>query len=435
MDNQQVVNNNKATTAQEYAKQNKKFSYWRTRTFYSIMIGYAAFYLVRQNFSVAIPSICHELNINKIDIGVVMSIGGLVYGLGKFLFGIIGDKYSARYVMAIGLALSGIMNLLLGISSILPLIIMYYSLNQCFQSMGNPPCMKMLANWFGKTEFASRSAIWNISVHVGNSLALSISPVILNYYGWRYIFYIPGVFCILLSIFIFNRLRDKPQSLGFPIIEEIEGTSNNNTPKVKLSFKELTKSVLLNKYIWCIALANLFIYINRMTFLNWGPTLLQESKGISILDNKFKITMVLFDISGMVGSLVAGYLSDKLFNGRRIPVAVLYTIITAIAMYIFKIVPNIATTLNSIIIIFIGFLLTAPIVLVNTAAADFSSKESVASVTGFTGTFGYIGTAIAGVGNGYIVEHYGWNAVLIFAMISSICSTILFSLLWKKVKQ
>ena len=419
-------------STQQYAKQNKKFCYWRNRTFYSIMIGYAAFYLVRQNFSVAVPSICNELGISKIDIGLVMSIGGLVYGLGKFLFGLIGDKYSARYVMTIGIALSGIMNIILGTSSILPIIIICYSLNQCFQSMGNPPCMKMLANWFGKTEFASRSAIWNISVHVGNSLALSISPVILSYYGWRYIFYIPGIFCILLSIFIFNRLRDTPKSLGFPSVTEIEGTNKQRKEQVKLSFKELTKSVLLNKYIWCIALANLFIYINRMTFLNWGPTLLQESRGISILDNKFKIIMVLFDFSGMIGSLVAGYLSDKLFNGKRIPVAIIYTVITAITMYLFQIIPITSVILNTSIIIFIGFLLTAPIVLVNTAAADFSSKESVASATGLTGTFGYIGTAIAGVGNGYLVEYYGWNSVLIFASISAIFSTMLFALLWKK---
>ncbi|MBR1944431.1 MAG: MFS transporter [Alphaproteobacteria bacterium] len=420
-------------TTQEYARRNTKFKYWRNRTFYSIMIGYAAFYLVRQNFSVAVHSICQELHITKVDMGLVMSIGGLVYGLGKFLFGLVGDKYSARYVMAIGLALSGIMNILLGISSILPLIIIYYSLNQCFQSMGNPPCMKMLANWFGKTELASRYAIWNISVHVGNSLAVSISPIILSYYGWRYIFYIPGIFCILLSIFLFNRLRDTPSSLGFPSVEEIEGNKlTEKQEKIKLSFKELTKSVLLNKYIWCIALANLFIYINRMTFLNWGPTLLQESRGISILDTKFKIIMILFDISGMIGSLIAGYVSDKVFKGRRIPVAIIYTLLTAFTMYLFKIIPITSTLLNSIIIIFIGSLLTAPIVLINTAATEFSSKESVASATGFTGTFGYIGTAIAGVGNGYLVEHYGWNSVLSFATISAIGSTVLFALLWNK---
>ncbi len=423
---------NTLMTTQQYAKQNKKFRYWRTRTFYSIMIGYGAFYLVRQNFSVAVPSICQELNISKINMGLVMSIGGLVYGLGKFLFGLIGDKYSSRYVMTIGLALSGIMNILLGVSSILPTIIICYSLNQCFQSMGNPPCMKMLANWFGKTEFASRSAIWNISVHAGNSLALSISPIILSHYGWRYIFYIPGIFCILLSIFIFNRLRDTPSSLGLPSVEEIEGTNKLHKEKTKLSFKDLTKSVFLNRYIWYIALANLFIYINRMTFLNWGPTLLQESRGISILDNKFKVIMVLFDVSGMIGSLVAGYLSDKLFNGERIPVAIIYTILTAIVMYLFKTISNTSIILNSIIIIFIGFLLTAPIILVNTAAADFSSKESVASATGLTGTFGYIGTAIAGIGNGYLVEYYGWNSVLIFATVSAIFSTLLFTLLWKK---
>ena len=259
-------------------------------------------------------------------------------------------------------------------------------------------------------------------------------PIILSYYGWRYIFYVPGVFCILLSIFIFNRLRDTPSSLGFPSVEEIECNKKENKVKTKLSFKELTKSVLLNKYIWCIALANLFIYINRMTFLNWGPTLLQESRGISILDNKFKIVMVLFDISGMIGSLIAGYVSDKVFNGRRIPVAVIYTLLTAFTMYLFKSISSNSVLLNAIVIIFIGSLLTAPIVLINTAAAEFSSKDSVASATGFTGTFGYIGTAIAGVGNGYIVEHYGWNSVLLFATVSALCSTILFALLWNKKK-
>ena len=75
---------------------NKEFKYWRRRTLYSIMIGYGAFYLVRQNFALAIPFICSELNVTKVDIGLIMSIGGLLYGLGKFLFGLLGDKYSAR---------------------------------------------------------------------------------------------------------------------------------------------------------------------------------------------------------------------------------------------------------------------------------------------------------------------------------------------------
>jgi sugar phosphate permease len=80
----------------------KVFSYWRFRTMYSIMLGYAAFYLVRQNFSFAIPSICSEFGYTKQDIGMVLTIGAVLYGVGKGLFGLLGDRYSARYIMVIG---------------------------------------------------------------------------------------------------------------------------------------------------------------------------------------------------------------------------------------------------------------------------------------------------------------------------------------------
>ena len=417
-------------TGIQYAKENKQFRYWRIRTMYSIMIGYIAFYLVRQNFSVTVPAICSELNFSKTDIGLVMSIGGILYGLGKFLFGLIGDKYSARYVMSIGLFVSGIMNVFLGMSSILPIIIICYSLNQCFQSMGNPPCAKMLANWYGATEIGGKWALWNTSVHIGSALAMYISPNILRYYGWRYVFYIPGIFAILLSIFIFNRLRDTPESLGFPSIEEIEGRAKKEKVKQKLSFVEIAKLVLFNKYVWCAALANLFVYINRMTFLNWGPTLLQESRGSSMNGAGFQ--MVLFEMAGMLGGLIAGHVSDKVFKGRRAPVAALCMCLMTVFMIIFKFIPRNSYILNSVCILGIGSLMTAPIILISMAATDFTSTKAAASAAGFTGALGYVGTAISGVGNGYLADHYGWDSVVLCTIISAICGAILLGVLWNK---
>ena len=416
--------------AAQYARENKEFRYWRIRTMYSIMIGYAAFYLVRQNFSIAVPSICSELQISKTDIGWVMSIGGLLYGVGKFAFGLVGDKYSARYVMPIGLAVSGLMNICLGMSSAIPLIVICYALNQCFQSMGNPPCMKLLANWHGATELGGKWAIWNMSVHAGNSLAMWLAPVLLLNYGWRAVFYIPGVCAILLSGFLFDRLRDTPESMGFPSIEEIEGTEKKKKTNAKLSFKELCKLVLTNKYVWCVAMANFFVYINRMTFLNWGPTLLQESRGSSLGGAGFQ--MILFDIAGILGGIVAGYASDKLFKGRRAPVGAIIMFLMCGIMGIFRSIPKDSFLLSSICILVIGALMTCPIILISMAATDFTSKKAAASATGFTGTLGYVGTAVSGVGCGWLAEHYGWNAVVVSTMISALLGAVLFVMLWNK---
>ena len=425
----------------EYAQNNKDFKYWRTRTLYSMMLGYGSYYFVRQNFAIAIPSICKALNITKTDLGSTISVGAIIYGVSKLLSGLLGDKYSSRYVMTIGLFLSGIMNLCLGASSVLPTVIICYSLNQCVQSMGSPPCSKLLANWFAPKERGSKWGIWDTASHIGSAINMFIAPLLLTYYGWRSVFYIPGIIAICLSFFLFNRLRDTPQSLGFPSIEDLSAKSNsttgtdissismNNTSTSSTTINTL-KLVLHNKYVWCLAIANLFVYINRTTFVTWGPTLLQEFRGISIQNTG--LNMVIFEIAGMCGSILAGMISDKLFDGRRAPVATLGMLFMGLAISIFWCVPCNSHMLNALCMFCIGLVSTVPCMLISLGAIDFSEKGATASSAGFTGTLGYLGTVIAGFGNGYLSDHCGWNTVVFCTIISAVIASICLSLLWNK---
>lgn len=411
-------------TAKQYGRENKEFKYWRMRTMYSIMIGYGAFYMVRQNLSYAVPSMCSELGISKSDIGFVMSIGAILYGLGKFIFGLVGDRYSARYVMAIGLFASGLMNIFLGMSSLLPLIVLFFALNQCFQSMGAPPCAKMLANWFGKSEQGSKWSIWNTSLHVGGAIAGFISPWLLEYSGWRMVFYFPGVIAILTSFFVFNRLRDTPKNLGFPSVDEIEGTEPKIKVKNSLGFIETAKLILANKFVWILGFANMFIYINRMTFINWGPTMLQEARGSSsFLSGN---TMALFDLSGIIGSVIVGYLSDKFFRNKRAVPAMLCMICVVLLNVLFLSIPKDSIILNLLCMSGLGAFMTAPIVLINALLAGHIDGKAVATAIGFSGTMGYFGTALAGIGTARIAEAFGWNSVVIFTMSSAFIASILF---------
>ena len=405
---------------------------------YSIMIGYASFYLIRQNFSLAIPSICGDLNYTKSDIGIVISVGAAIYGVGKFFFGMIGDRYSARYIMAIGLFLSALMNICLGFSSLIPSFMVFWALNNCFQSMGWPPCAKLLTHWFSPSEIGARWALWNTSQQIGCAAIALLAPILLVHFGWRYIFFVPGVMAILLSAFLFNRLRDTPESLKLPSVEKMTGLASaaesgkkwyESDKEEKLSYIDTLKMALSNKLVWYVGFANFFVYICRMTFFYWGPTFLLESKGSSLTGAGLQMAM--FDVAGMFGGMCAGYVSDKIFKGRRGPVSAIAMLLLSSVVFGLWIAPRDSYFLNAICMICIGFLVTGPQILVGVAAADFASKKAAATASGFTGTLGYAGTALSGWGVGYIADNYGWNSVFMATVIAGVMSALFFSLTWK----
>ncbi len=413
----------------------KVFSYWRTRTMYSIIIGYASFYLIRQNFSLAIPAICSDLNYTKSDIGLVITLGAIVYGIGKCFFGIIGDRYSARYIMVIGLFLSALMNLCLGMSSLIPSFMVFWVLNNCFQSMGWPPCAKLLTHWFSPVEIGTRWALWNTSQQIGCATVALLAPFLLVHFGWRYVFFVPGLMAIVLACFLFNRLRDTPESLKLPSVEKMTGFASAaesskkwENDEVKLSYKETLKLALSNKLVWCVGLANFFVYICRMTVFYWGPTFLLESKGSSVTGAGMQMAM--FDIAGMFGGVCAGLLSDKVFKGRRGPVSAICMLILSFMVCGLWFSPAESHIFSSLCMLCIGFLVTGPQILVGVAASDFASKKAAATASGFTGTLGYAGTALAGWGIGYIADNYGWNSVFLCTVLAGFISFLLFSLTW-----
>ena len=142
--------------------------------------------------------------------------------------------------------------------------------------------------------------------------------------------------------------------------------------------------------------------------------------------------MVLFEIAGMCGGLLAGIVSDKLFKGRRAPVATLCLLVMAFMTILFKLIPRDSYWLNAACMMGIGSMSTAPVMLIGIAATDFTSKKAAGSATGFTGTLGYFGTVVAGAGNGYLADNFGWDAVVVCTIISALCGTILLASLWNK---
>ena len=95
-------------------EQTKRFKYWQTRTIIATMVGYALFYFVRKNFSLAMPGLEADLGISKTSLGIFLTLNGVVYGLSRFVNGILADRMNARWYMAVGLALCALANFAFG---------------------------------------------------------------------------------------------------------------------------------------------------------------------------------------------------------------------------------------------------------------------------------------------------------------------------------
>ncbi|MDE5637524.1 MAG: MFS transporter, partial [Alistipes sp.] len=124
------------------------------QVFIGIFVGYAGYYLVRKNFTLAMPYLV-ELGFDKGDLGIALSANAIAYGLSKFLMGGVSDRSNARVFLPLGLVLSAGATLLLGtsagISSIAAMCVAQFLIGWV-QGMGWPPCGRVMTHWFSQNE-------------------------------------------------------------------------------------------------------------------------------------------------------------------------------------------------------------------------------------------------------------------------------------------
>jgi phosphoglycerate transporter family protein len=414
----------------------QKYRYWRFRIMYSLIIGYAAFYLVRQNFQVATPQMLKEFGCTKADIGWVFTAFSIIYGFGKFFSGAICDRTNARWFMTIGLLGSAVCSVFIGMASSLWVFVVFYAISGIFQSAGWPPVSRLMTQWYSPYELGTKWGIVNASHQIGSIVILLCGSSILINFGWRYVFFIPAIAAVLLAFFLFERLRDTPQSLGLPSIDQKENisSSSGHSDEEEVTFKEVFfEHILPNKSLWYVCMPNFFVYIVRMGFFNWAPTFLQEAKGSDTM--KAAWLNVVFELMGAVGGFVAGWASDKVFGGRRNCTSFYFMAALIVALLMFWAIPSNSTLVNTAFLFVIGFFIYGPQTLAGVAGAEFGSRRAAATGAGLTGTFGYLGSAVSGWGVGKIADVYGWRTAFLFFVACACAGAFFFMLNWHQTNQ
>lgn len=412
---------------------NTNYQYWRVHILISMYLGYAIFYFTRKSFNYAMPALIEDLGLSKGDIGIIGTIFYITYGCSKFVSGIVSDNSNPRYFMGVGLIVTGVINILFGFSSSLGVFIGLWVCNAFFQGWGWPPCSKLLTSWYSQSERGLWWSVWNTSHNVGGALIPILVGFVTLYYGWRMGMVVPGVIGIIVGLILCYRLRDKPQSMGLPSVgvwrnDQVE--INRECVGAELGQWEIIRIYVLgNKYIWLLAASYILVYIVRTAINDWGNLYLTEEKGYSLM--KANSALSLFEVGGFMGSIVAGWGSDRFFRGNRGPMNVLFSVGVLLAVLAVWMVPASGYAVQAICFFAIGFFVFGPQMLIGMSAAEYSHKNAAGAATGFVGLFGYLGAALSGYPLALIIEQWSWHGFFITVAVAAGMAGLLLITFWK----
>jgi len=408
----------------------------RMQVFISIFVGYAGYYLVRKNFSLVMPFLIEEQGFTRGQLGIALSAVSIAYGLSKFIMGSVSDRSNPRYFLPAGLLISAGIMFTFGFvpwatESVGAMFFLLF-LNGWVQGMGWPACGRTMVHWFSGNERGRTVATWNVAHNVGGGMIGPLFVLGMAWFNdWHSAFYVPAAVAAFVAVLVFMMLKDTPQSCGLPSIEAHRDDYPDDYSEAhekEFSGKEIfMQYVLNNKLLWYIAFANAFVYLIRYGVLDWAPTYLSEVKDFSV--NKSSWAYFLYEWAGIPGTLLCGWISDRLFKGRRAPAGILFMSLVLVALLVYWFNPPGNPTIDMASLIVIGFLIYGPVMLIGLHALELVPKKAAGTAAGLTGLFGYLGGAVvANIAMGYTVDAFGWDGGFVLLVGGCIAAIILMAM-------
>ena len=441
-------------------KVKSEYTAMRWKVFIGIYLGYAAYYLVRKNLSFAGADMIELGYIDKVGLGDAMAGMPIAYAVSKFLMGGLSDRSDARKFMTIGLIISAIVMIVAGIipypnnefGITTAILFVLTCLTGWFSGMGWPPCGRVMSQWFSTNERSFKMSVWNTAHNIGSSSLAVLATIgggsLLVAFGldqaeagWREAFIVPSIFALAVAALCWWFIRDTPESCGLPPIDkyrnDFSGAKAKKGEENKIPFKTLfVDYVLKNKMLWLIGFANILVYLVRNGISDWLPIYLQDVHDIPKAVSKDLYAYHM--LAAIPGTLIAGWLSSKFFQGRCAPVNVLCMAVTAIGAFIYWQAAPIAqmcglgeniTPIIILALVITGFAVYGPVAMISIQAIAIVPKNAAGTAAGFMGLLGYlIGDAfLSKIAFGRVVEsgENGWDLTFLGFFAASVIAAVI----------
>ncbi len=434
-------------------KEDRTYRTLRNRTFWGVTVAYSLYYVCRLSLSVIKQPLIDGGVLSAGQLGIIGSALFFVYAVGKFVNGFIADYCNIRRFMATGLFISAVVNLLMGVLGLLHgtagvstmVIFLIFALlwgtNGWMQSMGSPPGVISLSRWFPKSKRGTFYSIFSATPYVGEFISYNVLALVVGWLGWQAGFIAAALagFAGAAAILIF--VSDTPESCGLSSVQKLSG--EHISKEDTMPTRELQKVVLKHPGIWVIAVSSAFIYITKYAIAGWGVLFLQKTRGFELTEAS---QIIAFSAAfGVLGTVLAGWLSDKVFRSDRVKPAILSGIISTSSLILFLFVGG-GFVLNifyvSLFSLSVGVLYC---IVAGLMAVDIVPRKATGAALGVVGISSYVAAGLQEITSGCLIQSfmttadgvdmYDFGPVSLFWVIASVVSFVLPVMNWRKMKK
>lgn len=422
-------------------EQDRRYRTHRLRVMLAITLGYGLAYTLRLGLAVVKKPLIDQGLFDAAQLGVIGSAIFYGYAFGKLVNGFLADHANIKRFFPLGVALSAAINLTMGSVTLLWMWVVLWGLNGWFQGFGAPSGVVSLTHWFSTRERGRYYGIWSTAHSLGEGLTFVGSAALVAWLGWRGGFMGPGAICLAVVPCMYLLLQDRPPTLGLPPVNEWKGEpvpaasqqSAGSTTRAQLGIFKLPT-------IWVLGLASATMYVTRYAVNSWGVFYLQEARGCSLLEAGSIVGTG--TVSGIVGCVAYGFLSDKVFAARRPPANLIFGAVELLALYLIFYAQIESRLLLAAAFVLYGFGLNGLVTaLGGLFAVDLVPRRATGAAMGFIGIFSYVGAALQEQISGHLIERgttmvngarvYDFGAVKLLWVGASVLSFVLAASLWR----
>ena len=423
-------------TAMDYAPafRRRRFLNW-----FPLGLAYAFLYMGRYSL---IPAKNDLLTLmDNTQLGIITMVGAIAYGCSFLINGPLTDKIGGRVAMIMATFGSAVVNLMMGLvlakgwtDGLTTTFSILYAVNMYFQSFAAVSIVKVNSAWFHISERGVFGGIFGIMISSGLFLAYSVAPVVMKYIfpqNPEFYFILPAVVLLGFGVMTILFIRDTPALAGYP--EFTTGTETEFDSDEKMSMGEVLKRMITHPIVLTVALIEFCTGVLRNGVMYWFPSWAKESAMPGIME---WWGVGLF-CAGVTGGLLAGFLSDKVFQSRRLPVAgllygAMFIITCVTAIFLWQ--AGSQASYAPIILFLCGVLMSLCVigthgVLSGAASADFGGKNGTATAVGLIDGFVYLGVALQSISLGYLTKA-NWNYWMPFLIPFTIVGFLLSLKIW-----
>ncbi|MGL5513872.1 MAG: MFS transporter [Sporomusa sp.] len=403
----------------------------------------------RANLGVALPFIRKEFPMTNTEAGMLISLFFAFYAIMQIPVSFLYKKFGARTLMSASMLFTSLATWCIGTSS----SILHVKIFRALLGVSEAPlpigCSTIIDRWFPPKEKGTATGIYWAASKFGPVICPPICVLIIQLTGgWREIFFFFAAPGIIFSILWFFLVRNYPEESPLISKAELAYIQNKKAPDAKVIAAAATTTsyypTWLDKIIrikklapldttrkvftsWNI-MANAFSWLCMVGIVNvimaWIPTYLLNEKHFTTV--KMGSVSTAPFIGAVLGNMVGGWLSDRVFKMRRKPLMMVSALSTSIMMYSLIYAPNNPLYL-AIMLFLAGFMLSLGYSAFTVYPMGLASKEAFPVAISVVNTGGSLGSTIFPTLAGMILDSYSWSNVFMFLAACSILCLIVIS--------